>query len=368
MFVLPVCQLRKYLQIVEVPRATDIRNAGSSRTLEAARGPTGRGDWAFDYEARVRDPTAVPGALWYFAHELFKTALGRTSTQIIRAGGEDYVSRPKIHVISIGRAGSSFFSALLNEANIPSLFEPFAGSVEGRFILNDADADARALCLYGFGSCNGLVDNELKRKELFDLMQSTAPRVAFKTTRLLNLGVFHKVAKVAREEGKPLDTKFVVLFRDPRAVYSSATKSQGWAYSSVEFVCQALDLQLKTLPRLFAAVGRDNVLPMVFEHWAADLPRTLAELQQFLDLDAMPEDWKKHATDAGPIRDWQTKLGSAEVNEIQTNPACKRYMKKMNYTEGHRTSYANVRREFKDKDDDDQMKHDPIDAKIVGIS
>ena len=170
--------------------------------------------------------------------------------------------------------------------------------------------------------------------------------IGFKTERILKLDAFGPVAEMAKKQGAPLNVKFIVLFRDPRAVYNSAMKFPSWALSNVDFICKALDLKLNTLPSLMSAVGKENVLPLVFEHWAADLPRTLQKLQQFLKMDSMPEAWKKHATNDNSIGAWQKKLDAYTVQQIQTHPSCKHHMKEMNYPEGQQLSYSNTKQDF----------------------
>ena len=151
---------------------------------------------------------------------------------------------------------------------------------------------------------------------------------------------------MAKQKGSKLQTKYVVMFRDPRSTYASAMKFPTWAVSSVDYVCEALNLQLKTLPSLISAAGKENVLPVIFEDWAADVPKFVLKLQQFLGIGEMPAEWKSHKTTPKSVWEWQQKLADYDIQKIQNNQACKDYMTQMNYPNGKPDSYAGVKREF----------------------
>ena len=94
------------------------------------------------------------------------------------------------------------------------------------------------------------------------------------------------------------------------------------------------------------AVGKENVLPVIFEDWAADVPKFVLKLQQFLGIGEMPAEWKSHKTTPKSVWEWQQKLADYDIQKIQNNQACKDYMTQMNYPNGKPDSYAGVKREF----------------------
>jgi len=252
----------------------------------------------------------------------------------VTIGGDD--SKQKyLHIISMGREGSSFLCAFMRKGGIPCVHEPFWGSIEGSGILRDQIEDKRLKCIFGKEhECPSGVQLHSKKDELIQTLQDNTdkPIISFKTTRIVDLSKFSTLS-----EDQIARSKFIVLFRDPRAVWASLAPFTGWAVRNIHYVCKASELKQRTFKDMVAAVGSERVMPIVFEHWARD-PHFAEKLAAFIGLESVPEAWKTYEPHASSVTKWASQGEYArDYKQIVANPACKSYMDAMGYP----TDYVN---------------------------
>ena len=198
----------------------------------------------------------------------------------VAAGGR-CASRPldgvprTVHVLSMGRVGSSYVNSLVRAAGLKTIFEPLGGSVEGRALLRDPYLADRMRCVYDCGrTCPPHARLREGPAQAVGLLCAERTH-AVKTTRVLNLTRLAAALPAALLR----ETRYVLLLRDPRAVWNSVRGFTHWAIARPDFVCDALALQLETAPKL-AAVAALKVL--FYEIWTNDFPESLCDLARWL--------------------------------------------------------------------------------------
>lgn len=315
----------------EAKRKTETRNSTESEVISFGtldEIPRER------YDEWIREPNAWPEGLdvdQMFVSLALKTRFGDTVP---------FRKKRKVHIISAGRSGSTFFTSLLNEAGIPSVYEPLAvdstagpDQIGPKAALSGNRASEKFACLYGYTRSDEKCASFMNMRKMASIMHSEAPQVGMKTIRLLHLDAVRPVLDLDKKESHDsLPIKSVLLLRDPRGLWNSAKKKRFKAGKvDIDFVCRSLNLLLTTLPEFTAAVGRANVLPLVYEHWAADLPRATRRLAEFLGLERFPYRWRAHETMNTSVLSWQEELRESEIQALEGHAACKSYMKAMKY-------------------------------------
>lgn len=240
----------------------------------------------------------------------------------------------------MGRVGSSKILGALESAGLPALFEPFQGTVEGKGLLRDPLLGQRLRCLYDCGC--GDARRGARRLDprarlapgpaLGVSLRCAEHTVAVKTTRVLDLSVV--ASALAGEHLR--STRFVLLLRDPRAVWASLRSFRGWAIRSPSFVCGALEMQRRTAPALAAVAP---LLVLHYEWWAARPREALCLLARWAGFERLPTAWARGGAQihARSLSAWHDRLPKGEVLALENDRRCARFMAKAGY---HRTTNA----------------------------
>jgi len=224
---------------------------------------------------------------------------------------------------------------------LPGLWEPLRHTSEGRRILMEPDSDFKrrqVRCLFSedpsspSSGCGGV--NVMVAEVLDSLKNATAvpshPPVVLKTTRIVNLRLMAE--ELSREQLQ--GAKFVVLVRDPRAIWASFKPWKGWAIHSIPLVCRLLAESLLTVPALAdAAPGRVEVV--MYEEWSKDLALFAEQMGAFLGLDSagMVRFGRERQRELG-APSWVSSLTAREVSYIERDPFCRAYMDRAGYRPG----------------------------------
>jgi len=244
----------------------------------------------------------------------------------------------RIHVISVGRQGSCLALDLFERAGdgLPVLFEPLRGVVEGSAILSGPSSEAKrkqVRCLYSddpASACRPVVHRPVVN-ELTELMaEPSHPPLVIKTTRIANLKLLAE--ELSQEQVD--STRFVVLVRDPRAVWASTKPFTGWATHHIPLVCGLLAESLLTLPALgSAAPGRVEVA--VYEEWSRDVAGWAERMGAFFGLDSTEMVRLGRERQREPAQpEWVDSLTDAELSQIEQDRFCRAYMARVGYRPG----------------------------------
>ena len=261
----------------------------------------------------------------------------------------------RIHVLSMGRVGSSYLIEKFEQAGVRIVFEPFATCVEGMRILTDLRAAERISSLYECGR-PAVPLIQPRTPPLHPL--ATAPlleqgarqaaellcherTIAIKTTRVTNLTAIATLPRPLLDS-----TRYVLLLRDPRGAWNSMRQWRGqWAVASIGYTCSALEQQLRTRPALSEVA---SVFTMWYERWSAAPHAALCELAWFVGFARMPTEWRAATVvgkDALSLGAWERDTPADEVRELESHPACSNYMAAAGYlasSTGHATDYSKL--------------------------
>lgn len=242
----------------------------------------------------------------------------------------------RIHIISSGREGSCFMQSLAEKAGdgLPAVFEPLGGVVEGSRIMSQSLDDKRSQisCLYSESAsgCNDRIKPDSLNKLEETLASSDHPPIVLKTTRIANLTLMAETLSPEQQQS----SKFLVLLRDPRAVWASFKPFVSWAVHSIPLVCQIIAETVLTAPAL-AEVVPDNLEFGIYERWSEDVVRWAKEFGEFIgqnsdEMVAYAQEKQQEVT----TPDWITDLTDEEVSEIENDPNCAAYMERVGYKQG----------------------------------
>ena len=166
--------------------------------------------------------------------------------------------------------------------------------------------------------------------------------LAIKTTRILNL----TSVAVGLSAASLRTSRFVLLLRDPRAVWASLREFKPLAIRSIPFVCTAPPMQLSTAPAL---AGHAAVLALWYARWSQSPEVALCALARLAGLPALPRAWHGALTreiHAGSVRSWVRKVPAEELAALERNGDCRAYMKAAGYRltrTGNATDYSALR-------------------------
>jgi hypothetical protein len=225
---------------------------------------------------------------------------------------------------------------------LPGLWEPLRRTSEGARILAKPGSDFKrqqVRCLFSedpsspSSGCGGV--NVILKEVLDSLKNATAvpshPPVVLKTTRIVNLGLLAEELSPEQLQG----AKFVVLVRDPRAIWASFKPFAGWAIHSIPLVCRLLAESLLTVPALAdAAPGRVEVV--MYEEWSKDLARFAEQMGSFFGLDSagMVRFGREKQREPG-APGWVSSLSAREISYIERDRFCRAYMDRVGYKPGN---------------------------------
>jgi len=253
----------------------------------------------------------------------------------------------RIHLISIGRQGSCEALELFQRAGggLPGLSEPLRFTVEGRTILTDPDSEFKrqqVRCLFSenfseqdaSSTCLGGLHRIVNTQALLALKELAAnpghPPLVLKTTRIVNLRLLAEELSPEQIRG----SKFVVLVRDPRAVWASFKPFPKWAIHEMPLVCKLLAESLLTIPAL-ADVASDHLEVALYEEWTKDLARFAEQMGFFLGLDSTEMVRFAREKQREPVTPkWVGELTDKEVSQIENDPYCRAYMDRVGYKPG----------------------------------
>lgn len=272
--------------------------------------------------------------------------------------GRDLVARvaappplKRIHVISVGRQGSCLALDLFERAGdgLPVLFEPLRGTAEGVWILVGPGSESKrqqVRCLYSddpASACQGtralgrergppgLVVHQGVLDELKELLaEPSHPPLVIKTTRIANLKLMAEELSPEQVDG----TKFVVLVRDPRAVWASFKPFEGWAVHHIPLVCRLLAESLLTVPAL-ADAASGHVEVAVYEEWSKDVAGWAEKMGAFFGLDSTEMVRLGRENQREPTKpEWVGNLTDSELSQIEQDRFCRAYMVRVGYRPG----------------------------------
>lgn len=151
-----------------------------------------------------------------------------------------------------------------------------------------------------------------------------------KTTRIANL-------QLLAEELSPEQvgsTKFVVLVRDPRAVWASFKPFKDWAIHHIPLVCRLLAESLLTIPAL-ADAASGNVEVAVYEEWSKDLAGWAEQMGGFFGLNSTEMVRVGREKQRKPSKlEWVGNLTDTELSQIEQDRFCRAYMARVGYRTG----------------------------------
>lgn len=167
--------------------------------------------------------------------------------------------------------------------------------------------------------------------------------MVIKTTRIVDhAALVRGVPKDQLDQGR-----FIVLLRDPRAVWSSTKPWTTWAIHSIPLCCELLALQALSLPDLVAGVGKERVMVAVYEYWTVDIVEFSTSLSEFLG-----EQTNKFLTKAKkgqrPLEQlmpppWVSKLTPEEILQVEGDPNCATYMSRIGYKSNSSSDYTELK-------------------------
>ena len=157
-----------------------------------------------------------------------------------------------------------------------------------------------------------------------------AATLAFKETRTVLLG------KIAADLPPPMlaSTRFVLLLRDPRAVWSSLRPFETWAVHDIGYVCAALRTQYESAPALAAAGALQTIF---YEQLVRDSKRVLTELAVHTGVVVAgaepPAKWLSAVDAKADLLKWRQSVPADEVAQITADADCQAYMQAAGYDE-----------------------------------
>lgn len=243
----------------------------------------------------------------------------------------------RIHIISTGRQGSSFMLQLVELAGdgLPVVFEPLKGVIEGSSLISNQNLGQKTKqisCLYSetASGCGGFVNPESLSKLQEMLAISDHPPVVLKTTRIVNLTLLAETLSTEQKQG----SKFLIMVRDPRAVWASFKHFHTWAVHSIPLVCKLLAETLLTAPAL-AQAAPGHVEFAIYEMWSEDLMMWSKDLADLIGQDGhhMAAFAQTNQQSANAPK-WITDLTDDEVSRVESDPNCAAYMERVGYQRG----------------------------------
>jgi len=248
-------------------------------------------------------------------------------------------------VISVGRQGSCEAIDLIQRAGdgLPGLSEPLGRTVEGDGILKGPDSvrkrqqvrclfseDPHSECLGDTSPTSRMVNPKALGKLQEVLADPGHPPLVLKTTRIVNLRLLADELAPEQVQG----TRFVVLVRDPRAVWASFKPFPKWAINSIPLVCKLLAESLLTVPAL-ADAASDHLEVALYEEWTRDLARFAEKMGAFLGLDSTEMVRLGRERQRDPVTPkWVSVLTDKEVSQIEDDRFCRVYMDRVGYKPG----------------------------------
>mmetsp|Transcript_53966 Transcript_53966/g.101317 ORF Transcript_53966/g.101317 Transcript_53966/m.101317 type:complete len:350 (-) Transcript_53966:264-1313(-) len=227
-----------------------------------------------------------------------------------------------IHLLGDGRSGSCFLGDLLHQQPLPYVFEPDLNDGYGLWVSENVKTQSRIDCLYTCERCAAIVKNQAA----IDRVCAAAPQVvAIKTVGgLSDLGDLLNIPNV-----QLLNTRFVLMLRDPRAQRYSVIKAN-WRLGLPD--CRVQLLQYLSAKELLKKVPRDQLRVIFFEHWSQDVETFAPELFEWAGLN-MSSDARAHAISSASSSalEWTTKMSQDEVDRVDQAPYCDQYMKLLGY-------------------------------------
>lgn len=265
-------------------------------------------------------------------------------------------SRPllmRIHVSSVGDQGSSMVLDLFGRAGggLSSLIEPLGGTSEHPYaVIHQPDAELKhqqVRCLFsedpsvceGAGIVSSEVLNQLKD---FLATPIHAPLLVH-TTRIVNFKLIADDLSAEQIQA----ARFVVLARDPRAVWASMRPYKGWSDYNMynPLVCRLLAESLFTVPAL-ASAASGNVEVAVYEEWTKDMAGWAEQMGVFFGLTsrAMVRRGGELQDEPKDTTKWASDLTDEEVERLEEDKFCRGYMARVGYKFGkvNGTDYSGV--------------------------
>jgi len=189
-----------------------------------------------------------------------------------------------IHLLSVGRSGSTFLGALLSIQGLPYVFEPDNGNGWGMWTDTTIPIEQRLDCLYTCEHCD-FANPTNPTSSVIGEVCAASPEVvtaAIKTVDgLIDLSVLLNIPETQR-----LNTKFVLMVRDPRAMFYSAISENWTSLSNFDLTsfCRRPLLQYLSAKELAERIPRDQLRTLFFEQWSQEVETSVPELFEWAGL------------------------------------------------------------------------------------
>jgi hypothetical protein len=172
------------------------------------------------------------------------------------------------------------------------------------------------------------------------------PAVAIKTVyKLADLRVLRSIP-----EGQLLNTKFVLMVRDPRArLYSTVKANWTWETIYGPMSCRDGLLQWLSAKEIMHTLPKDSLRVAFYEHWSQQVETFAPSLFQWAgfpmsaDVRASAVSSKKDSALA-----WTKSLGNAMTEKMNNAPYCKKYLDLVGYPSSPSSlrDFSNLRTQF----------------------
>jgi len=260
----------------------------------------------------------------------------------------------RIHVSSIGSIqGSGTVLDLFGRAGggLPSLIEPLGGTGDHPYaVIHEPGAALKhqqVRCLFSEDPsvCEGAgIVNSEALDQLKDFLTTSihAPLLVH-TTRIVNFKLI--VDDLSAQQMQA--ARFVVLARDPRAVWASMRPFQGWSDYNMynPLVCRLLAESLFTVPAL-ASAASGNVEVALYEEWTKDVAGWAEQMGVFFGLTSreMVRRGRELQLEPKDTTKWVSDLTDKEVEQLEEDKFCRGYMARVGYKYGRAngTDYSGV--------------------------
>ena len=147
-----------------------------------------------------------------------------------------------------------------------------------------------------------------------DFCHGTYDRVVVKTVNINNGSTLLRLPPDVLE-----GQKVVLMLRDPRSMKDLPS-------------CRRQLQMALTIKDVVAAMGKENVRTMFYEHWARDVPASMKSLADWAGVAITPEMKEKGVNqDGDPPSDWLAPELSKQAQEQEAAPWCGEFFKLVGY-------------------------------------
>lgn len=240
-----------------------------------------------------------------------------------------------VHLLSQGRSGSSFLSWVLQGQGLPLLFEP--DNMDGWGVWRSGSTiEERVHCMYTCHQCSGMETG--RRNAEYNTTNDICSKSWRKTLAIKTVdGLSDSKVLLSIPETQLLNTKFVLLIRDPRAMLYSISKAN-WTFGKWDIIygdwsCRKVLLQWLSTKEIAGSLPDGSLRIVFFEKWSQEVEKFVPELFQWAGLGDMNDRVKAFATSSAKASalEWTTHLGQDMIQKMNNAPYCKQYLDLVGY-------------------------------------